>query len=138
MNPRRKDPRTAGSNRSVQVGLAFSRIGGIALKNTLIAASVLLHSAICIEQSANKVSEIITHLYQQDMAAQQKHLLDINETCGLALDTPFHAEAYGHYNNPLRSGGGRTPFQPATQAVNTILKNVKEKQQYFLYCHYLQ
>jgi len=39
------------------------------------------------------------------MAAQRKHLHDINDARGLGRDTPICDEADGRYNNSLRSGG---------------------------------
>jgi len=58
------------------------------------------------------------------MAAPRKHVCDINEAHGLGRETPIRTEGNGRYNTPLRSGGGRTPFQPTTEAVYTIIENV--------------
>ena len=117
VDQRRRGPRTAALNLGVQVGLANSMIGSTAFRNTLMAANVPPPSARSMQRSANKVSETITHLNKQDMAAQRKHLRDINEARGLGRDAPIRAEGDGRYNNPLTNGQGRTLLQPATQAV---------------------
>ena len=120
----RRGSRTEAPNLGVRslAGKQHDRIHSI--RNTLMAANVPLASARSMQQSANKVSETITYLNKQDMATQRKHLHDINEALGLGQDAPIRAKGEGHYNNQLRSGGGATPIQPATQAVNTIIENV--------------
>lgn len=119
-----RGPKIAAPNVGIQVGLANSMTATTSFRNTLMAANIPPPSARGMQRSANRVSETITHLNEQDMAAQRKHVRDINEARGLGRDAPIRAEGDGRYNNPLRSGGGRTPFQPATQSVYTIIENV--------------
>ena len=80
-----------------------------------------------MQRTGNMLSDSITNLNNADMELQQEYLRDINEDCGLPRDAPTRAEGDGRYYNALRSGGGRTTFQPGTQATYTIIENQTEK-----------
>ena len=122
-----RGPKAVAANIGIQIGLTHSMVSNTAFRNVLMAANVPPPSARVMQQTANKVCDAITVLNEQDMAKQREHLRDVNEGRGLPRDAPIRAEGDGRYNNPLRSGAGNTPFQPATQSTYTIIENSTEK-----------
>ena len=92
-----------------------------------MAANIPPPSNRSMQRTANMVCGAITDLNNADTELQREHLRDVNEGRGLPRDAPIRAECDGRYNKALRSGGGRTPFQPGTQATYTIIENQTEK-----------
>ena len=125
--PNQAGPKIATANVGVNIGLMNTMSGTTALRNVLLAANVPAPSVSGMQKRSNKVSDLITNLNKEDMAEQRRHIRDINEARGLDRSAPIRSEGDGRYNNPLASGGGRTPFQPATQATYTLIENVTKK-----------
>ena len=62
------------------------------------------------------------------MKARRKALKTINLLRGQP-ETEIAIQSDGMFNNPLYSGIGKTPFQPATQCSYSIVENVTKKKQ---------
>ncbi len=116
-------PKPADINRSLQIGLAETMISNSAMRTILLATDIPAPSAKSMQDSANTVGKTLVALGQESMEKERNHLKHLNTICGLPADNPIRAEGDCRYNNALRSAGGTTPFQPATQAVYTICEN---------------
>ena len=57
------------------------------------------------------------------MSRRRQRLLQINKLRGLSNPENINVQSDGMYNNPLYSGVGKTPFQPATQTVYSVAEN---------------
>jgi len=125
--PNQTGPKIASANVGVNIGLMNTMSGTTALRNVLLAANIPAPSVSGMQKRSNKVADMITNLNKEDMAKQRRHIRDINETRGLERSAPIRSEGDGRYNNPLGSGRGHTPFQPATQATYTLIENVTKK-----------
>ena len=80
-----------------------------------------------MQKQANKVGAAIESLNISDMQRQREKLQAVQHLRGQA-GKPIPVEGDARYNNNLTSGGGKTPYQPATQTVYTLAENVtKEK-----------
>ena len=55
--------------------------------------------------------------------------MDVNTLRGSDSLRAIPVQSDGMYNNPLYSGVGETPFQPATQTVYSFAENVTNKHQ---------
>jgi len=115
--------KAAAPNVALQVGLSHSMIGNTALRNILLATNIPAPSRSTMQRTANKVGKKLQEVNEEDMKKRRVYLREIHELRGLAPDHPIRAEADCRYNNGLFSGGGKTPFQPATQKVLTLLEN---------------
>ena len=63
------------------------------------------------------------------MQKRRQNLIEINELRSASNPNVIGIQSDGMYNNPLYSGIGETPFQPATQTVYSIAENVTKKHQ---------
>ncbi len=121
----KKGRRAVAINRSVIVGLSHSGIGYDGLKNILITMNIPPPSHTCLQRSANIVGEKLIEVNQQDMS-DTRH--KINQLAKRVGKTSISVEGDCRYNNPLQSTGGKTLFQPATQATYSMCENLtKEK-----------
>ena len=77
---------------------------------------------------ANVVCKSIENVNKSDMKARRKALKTINLLRGQP-ETEIAIQSDGMFNNPLYSGIGKTPFQPATQCIYSIVENVTKKKQ---------
>ncbi len=127
-------PNPADINRSVQVGLAETMISNTALRTILLAADIPAPSTRSMQSAANSVGEKLIKLGQECMEDERQHLKQLNIACGLPAESPIMAEGDCRYNNALRSAGGTTPFQPATQAVYTVCENNTPKKKIIAVC----
>ena len=62
------------------------------------------------------------------MKARRKSLKTINLLRGQP-ETDIAIQSDGMFSNPLYSGIGKTPFQPATQCSYSVVENVTRKKQ---------
>ena len=62
------------------------------------------------------------------MKARRRSLKTINLLRGMP-ETEISVQCDGMFNNPLYSGIGKTPFQPATQCSYSVVENVTSKKQ---------
>lgn len=83
-------------------------------------------AAPCIssmQRLSYQASSAIVEANEKDMQTRRMDLRNLNVTKGMDANHPICVESDCRYNNPLNSGGGRTPFQPGTQCVYTVCEN---------------
>ncbi|XP_069109493.1 uncharacterized protein [Argopecten irradians] len=125
--PGKKGRDTVKMNSAVQVGLTQSRIGNAAMRLTLMSANIPPPSERGMQKSANKVCDKIEEINKTDMSELRKRVQKIN-TLRRNQPNKVNLMVDATYNNPLYSGGGKTPFQPATQVMfSSIEHNTKEQ-----------
>ena len=114
--------KSADINMMVQIGMTQTSISATSFNKILLSAGLDAPSVPGLQKSANKINPIIENANQQDMKSRRKLIRKIN----LYKNQPeneISGECDGVYNNSLYSGVGRTPFQPATQAVLSFAEN---------------
>jgi len=121
-----KGRKSATANVGMQVGLSHNMISNTALSQILACANIIPPQYKSMQKQANKVGEALVTLNEQDMQKHRTTTAKIQEYRG-RKNEPIPAEGDGRYNNGLFSGGGRTPFQPATQTVYSLAENVTPK-----------
>lgn len=121
--------RAAVPNRSLQVGLSHSSMTISGLRTVLLSMNVPAPSYSGMQVSANKVLQTLIEVNKKDMFNRQVKLKSLNKEKGLPEPAMIRVEADGRYNNPLRSGGGHTPFAPSTQSVYTVVEGETTKKQ---------
>ena len=119
----KRGPKASTLNVGLAVGLSQSSIAGTGLREIMGAANVGAPSPAGLQKTANIVGEKIKNMNIEDMRMQRKHVKDVQEMRGDKRGAGIRAEADGRYNNRLSSGFGKSPFQPATQMVVTIIEN---------------
>ena len=72
---------------------------------------------------------LIESVNKADMSHRCHQLEDVNTLRGSDSPHAIPVQSDGMYNNPLYSGVGETPFQPATQTVYLLAENVTNKHQ---------
>jgi len=116
--------KTAAPNIGLQVGLSHTPAGNTDLRHILNCAGIQAPSRRVMQSTANKVIDKTVDINKANMKSIRLGLKKINSLKGLDPETPILIEGDAQYNNRLGSGVGKTPFQPATQAVNTVCENV--------------
>ena len=114
--------KSADINMMVHIGMTQTTISATSLNKILLSAGLDAPSVPGLQKTANKVNPIIENANQQDMKSRRKLIKKIN----LYKNKPENqvsGECDGVYNNSLYSRVGRTPFQPATQAVLSFAEN---------------
>lgn len=121
-----KRGRKAGSlNRSVQVGMAHSMISNSVMREILLALNIPAPSPSSMQRQANAVATVLEALNKKDMNERLGYLVHLSHiVTGQNICNPIACEGDARYNNYLSSGVGKTPYQPATQAVYTFSENV--------------
>jgi len=113
----------ADLNIRIQIGLTHTMISNTALQRLLASANIPPPSYSGMQKMADKVGEAIIDLNKKDLRAQRNKLKEFNVIKCLPASAGIRVEADARYNNKLGSGGGRTPFQPATQVTYTVIEN---------------
>ena len=129
-----KGRKTAKPNLSVQIALARQGISAHGLSDILSAANIVAPSTRGLQKNANLVCDQIVEENERSMTEYAEDIKMLNVAKGLPYDAPINIEADCRYNNPLSSGGGRTPMQPATQATYLVAEHfTKDKK--IIACH---
>lgn len=115
--------KSADLNMGIQVGLSLSPIGPTALRRLCLSSNLAAPSHASLQTTANKVNDQIVSENTKDMKRRRQRLKQINIMRGLKSPENIHVQSDGMYNNPLYSGVGKTPFQPATQMVYSVAEN---------------
>ena len=115
--------KAANINLAAQAGLMTTSIGNTALRNILLHMNIPAPARKSMQRNSNRVNDIITKLNEENMREQRGQIIRNNKLLGLSEKTPIMMEADCRYNNALTSGGGKTPFQPATQCAYTVCEN---------------
>ena len=122
-NANKRGPKPAAINLALQVGLSHNGIGNTGFRNIVQAINMPPPSLSYMQKNANTVGNIIQTLNDLNMKEVRQNLKEISVLRGLDSESKISAEADCRYNNNLYSGGGKTPFQPATQSVFTMCEN---------------
>ena len=121
--------RAATVNYGLQVGLSQTPLGNDGLRKILLSANTPPPSRKSLQKASNKVLAKIETLNKEDMSHRCRQLVDVNTLRGHESPHTISVQGDGMYNNPLYSGVGETPFQPATQTVYSFAENVTSKHQ---------
>ena len=121
--PSKRGRPAATANVGLQVGLAQNMISNTAMRQIFMCMNIVPPSYASMQKQANTVGETIIKCNEDDMHNEQDTIKHIQE-CRGTKNQSIAAEGDGRYNNALWSGGGKTPFQPATQMVYTVSENV--------------
>ncbi|KAK3106329.1 hypothetical protein FSP39_017781 [Pinctada imbricata] len=117
----------ADLNLGLQVGLCLSPIGPTSLRRICLSTNMPAPSSKGLQLAANKVGKAIVEENKKDMRRRSQRLKQINILRGIQTPENIHVQSDAVYNNPLYSGVGKTPFQPATQVVYTVAENETKK-----------
>ena len=114
--------RAARPNVGVHVGLSQTPISTSSFQKILLALNTPAPSTSGMQKSANKVCPKLETINKADMKRlrseiKKKKNKQSQEVCAIDIQSD------GMYNNPLYSGVGKTPFQPATNCVYTVVEN---------------
>ena len=118
-----KGRKAAKPNVGIQVGLAGSSISNSSFCDILLHGNIPCPSDRVMQRTANRVCEQMKVLNEKDMESIRGQLKELNKIKGIPETTPIKIEGDCRYSNRLNSGGGKTPFQPATQATYTLCEN---------------
>lgn len=119
----------ASLNYSLQVGLSQTPLGNDGMRKILLSTNTPAPSRKSLQKTSNKVLAKIETLNTADMSRRCRQLVDVNTIRGQESPQSIDVQCDGMYNNPLYSGVGETPFQPATQTVYSVAENVTAKHQ---------
>ena len=128
-SPHKRGPNAAAPNLGLQVGLSHTSTSNSGLRHILNAANISAPSTSAMQRHAHRVGEKMVAVNNADMAERCRSIRDRNRVKGLPASAPIRVEGDCRYNNPLYSGSGKTPFQPATQATYKVCENVTQKKQ---------
>lgn len=115
--------KSADLNLGLQVGLSLSPIGPTGYRRLCLSSNLAAPSCVSLQKTANKVNKQIINENIKDMKRRRQRLKQINILRGLKSPENINVQSDGMYNNPLYSGVGKTPFQPATQMVYSVAEN---------------
>ena len=125
----RPGPKAATCNYGAQVGMAHTSVSNTGLAKILLAANTPAPSLSSMQAAANKVGSILENTNNKSMDNIRQELYTVNKLRGLPGDTPIDIETDCRYNNPVYSGVGKTPFQPATQCTQLVVENSTSRKQ---------
>lgn len=114
-------------NMSIHVGLSQTPIAQSGLRKILLSGNIQAPSAATLQRRANIVMKEIEKANKKDMQRKREEIIEINRLRGKEDPNIISIQTDGMYNNPLYSGVGRTPFQPATQTVYSAAENITTK-----------
>lgn len=117
----RRGRKSGASNRALQVGLSHCMIGNTAMRDLLLTMNIPAPSASAMQYQLNSVGPVLVQVNKNDMASRLKNLAHSSSSIMVEGDC--------RYNNPLRTAAGKTPYQPATQAVYTVCENMTDQKQ---------
>ena len=118
----------ATANVGLNIGLSNTSIGPSNVRKICLSSNIPAPSRRGLQKCANVVCKSIENVNKSDMKARRKALKTINLLRGQP-ETEIAIQSDGMFNNPLYSGIGKTPFQPATQCIYSIVENVTKKKQ---------
>lgn len=117
-----RGPKPATINYGLQVGLAHTPIGYAGITQILSSINIPPPCATGFQNNSNYVCSKLEQLNIESMGQIRNQINTINGIIGKQNEIAVEADC--RYNNRLFSGGGRTPYQPGTQAVLCISENL--------------
>lgn len=127
--------RKAAPNMGLQIGLSRQGIGYEGIADIMNACNIASPSKQSMQETANQVAPLIEDVNQQDMCNRIKELKNLNEKLGFE-DDGLAIEADATYNNPIGSGLGKTPTQPATSVTYLAREQLTSQGQIICADHY--
>ncbi|CAG2205598.1 unnamed protein product [Mytilus edulis] len=112
---------------AIHVGLSQSPIAYSGIQKIFLSGNILAPTTSSLQRRANTVMKQIEQINKQDMKRRRNDIVEINKLRGKKNPHAISVQMDGMYNNPLYSGVGRTPFQPATQTIYTAAENETSK-----------
>lgn len=109
---------------AVHVGLSQTPIASSSMRKIILSGNMQAPAASSLQRRANKVLKNIVDVNKMDLRKRKNEIIEINRLRGKEDPNTISVQMDGMYNNPLYSGVGRTPFQPATQTVYTAAENI--------------
>lgn len=120
--------KSATANVGLNIGMSQTPIEPSAVRKLCLSSNISAPSRRGLQKCANKVSRSIEEVNKTDMKARRRSLKTINLLRGMP-ETEIAVQCDGMFNNPLYSGIGKLPFQPATQCSYSVVENVTTKKQ---------
>ena len=120
--------KSATANVGLNIGLSQTPIGPSNVRKLCLSTNIPAPSRRGLQKCANKVCKTIENVNKSDIKARRKTLRTINLLRGQP-ETEIAVQSDGMFNNPLYSGIGKSPFQPATQCNYSVVENVTNKKQ---------
>ena len=111
----------------IQVGLSQTPIAATGIRKIFLSGNIQAPVSSSLQRRANNVMPEIERLNELDMQRRRQEIVDINRLRGKENPSEISLQTDGMYNNPLYSGVGRTPFQPATQTIYSGAENETTK-----------
>ena len=118
----RKGQRAGEINWGLQVALHHTPISTTSFQKICLGSSIPAPSTAGMQNSANKVSEKIEEENIKDLT-KQRSLIKKNNTLREKDPHIVNVQADCIYNNSIYTDIGKTPFQPATQCVYSVVEN---------------
>ncbi|CAC5400695.1 unnamed protein product [Mytilus coruscus] len=119
----KKGRKPAKMNIGAQAALAQTSISTTSFRKILFGTNSVAPSVKGLQKRANVVLPKIKEINESDMKRLRERLIHIKKLRGADNPSAVSLQGDAAYNNPLYSGVGRTPFQPATQVVYTVAEN---------------
>lgn len=117
-----KGRKASTANVGLQLGLSKLPIGSESFRLLCLSADIPPPSSSGLQKAANRVSTRIKEENILDMKTRREEIKLVNKYRGCD-ENKFSVSTDGAYNNPLHSGVGHTPFQPATQVTYVATEN---------------
>ena len=115
--------KAAKMNIGAQTALSQTPISTSSYRKILLGTNSVAPSTKGLQKRANAVMQKVKDINVKDMKDRRKNLIEIKKLRGSDCPGSVSLQGDAAYNNPIYSGIGRTPYQPATQAVYTIAEN---------------
>lgn len=116
--------RAATQNTGLCVGLSKTPIAANSLRRICLSSNMGAPSARGLQKTTNRIMSSIVEENKLDLQTQRRNLVQEQLKTGKVNAQDIEMQADALYNNPLYSGVGKTPFQPATQVVFSVAENV--------------
>lgn len=125
----RRGPLTAAPNCAAQAALTQTSIGNSSLRKIMLASNIPAPSTTSMQRTGRYVHRNIEEANIEDMAERLQQAKEISNMRATSPSNAISIESDGIFNNPLYSGVGKTPMQPATQACYIVAENVTNRRQ---------
>lgn len=118
----------ATANVGLNVALTQLPIGPTSVRKMCLSSNIPAPSRRGMQTCSTKVCKAIEKVNIGDMKTRREGLKTINRLRGRPANE-IAIQSDGVFNNPLYSGVGKTPFQPATQCSYSVVENITPKKQ---------
>ena len=126
LNTGKRGRKAATVNVTLPAALSQTPIFSTSFRKINLRTNVPAPSVKGLQNRTNQVLPQIIEINKKDMKMRREQLIEINKLCGRTDPNAVSLKGDEAYNNPLYSGIGRTPFQPATQVVYAVVENETE------------